>query len=238
MGHVTSRGVGQYVASEAHSSLHNRFYHSDRSRRAVIFFPGGVGGDRKFIDDPVNGSQTALALSSAGFPLLSATFGGASKWGNSTTVTRIGQAWTYAQTLLGTKTDKLLLVGVSQGATAAFNWAKDNVSQVAAVVGLVPAVDIQDIHTNNRGGNTAAIEAAYGGSAPPDSSNPADNTETLSGLPIKIWYSTDDVVVDPPTITTFAQATGITAISLGAVGHTAETVPPGDVVSFLQGYAA
>lgn len=234
--YATVRGVGVYVASEAHTCLSERLYKRTATRRPVVFFPGGVGGDRKFLTSTVDGSAVALALAEAGFPLISAEFGGPSLWGNATTATRIGQAWTQVKTELNTLTDKMLLVGVSQGATAAFNYAKSNPTNVAAIVGLVPAVDIQDIHTNNRNGSAASIEAAHGG-APPDALNPADNTASFTAIPHKLYYASDDTTCIASLTTTFAAASGGTTVNLGAVGHTAATVDAATVTAFLELYA-
>lgn len=227
-------GLGQYVAGEKHVALRSRLYRHNGTRRPIIFFPGGVGGHLAFLVTPINGSQITPVLADAGYPMISADLGGGSDWGNDEAQTRIGQAWTQVKAELSTATDKMLLVGVSQGATAALNYAKNNPTNVAAVACLVPAVDIQDIYDNDRAGAAAGIAAAYGGSRPPDTHNPADNTAALSGIPIKLWYATDDTIIFPATVTDFAAAVGATAVSLGAVGHTAETIPAKDVLTFFD----
>lgn len=232
----TSRGIGVYVASEAHTCASGRLYKGSSSRRPVVYFPGGVGGDRKFLDDSTTGSQIGPLLAECGYPIISAAFGGPSLWGNSTTATRIGQAWTQVKSQLSTATDKMLLIGVSQGATAALNYAKSNPSNVAAIVGIVPAVDIQDIDTNNRGGASTAIQTAHGG-APSDALTPAKNASSFTAIPQKLYYASDDTTVIPSTVTTFAATSGASTVNLGAVGHTAATVDPQSVVSFLSQYA-
>jgi hypothetical protein len=94
-------------------------------------------------------------------------------------------------------------------------------------------VDPQDIDTNNRGGFSASIQAAWGG-AVPDASCPAKNTASFTGFPIKVWYTSDDPVCIPSVVTTFASAVGATTVNLGAVGHTGTTIDPTQVVSFFQ----
>lgn len=233
---VTSRGVGQYVASEAHTFLTNRLWKNGTARRPIIYFTGGPGDDRDFITATASGSQVPSVLAESGFPIVSAAFGGANMWGNDTSIARIGSAWTYIKSQLSPSTDKFIGVGVSKGVTALLNYAKANPSNVAAIAGFVPAVDIQDIYTNDRAGAASSISTAYGG-APPDDHTPAKNAASYTGIPIKLWYQSDDTTVIPSTVTTFAATAGATTVNTGTGGHTAANVDAVQVAAFLAAYA-
>ena len=215
----TSRGVGQYVASEAHTLAYGRLYKPDASRRPVIYFTG-LSSDRNFIEGTASASHVPPRLARLGVPFISAEFGGTGLWGNATTQTRIGEAWAYVKAALGTRTDKFIGVGVSKGATAVLNYARANPSDVAALVLIVPAVDVSDIYDNNRSGNAAQIDAAYGGdwAGSKATFDPALNTATHASqaIPMKLFYGGADTTCTPATITAFATAVGGTAVNVGA----------------------
>lgn len=234
----TSRGVGQYVASEAHTLAYGRRYKADGTVRPVVYFTGGPGDDRDFLTSTASGNQIAPLLAHLNVPVISAAFGGADQWGNDTAQTRIGQAWTFVKSALGTKTDKFVGIGVSKGATALLNYTRANPTNVAALLLIVPAVNLTDIHDNNRSGNAANIEAAYGGAAAWTTAaaahDPALNTATHASqaIPTFIIYGDADTTILPSSVTSFASAVGASTQLVTGGGHLT-TAPALDPVAHV-----
>lgn len=233
----TATGVDTAAGSDDWTVLFPYLYQANGRKRPVIVFTGGPGDDRDFIVTAASGAHVPPVLATAGWPLYSAEFGGTNLWGNPTTVTRIGQAWTKVKALMDTAVDQFIGIGVSKGATALLNYAKDNPADVAGLALFIPAVDIQDMHTNDRAGSAASIAAAYGGGAPPDSSNPADNTGALDAIPQEIWRSTNDTACVQSVVDSYATAVSATVHSLGAAGHSAASVSAAEVAAFLAAIA-
>jgi pimeloyl-ACP methyl ester carboxylesterase len=70
-------------------------------------------------------------------------------YGNDTSVTRIGQLITFVQgasSPLQAAAGKVHILGVSGGATAAFNYARANPANVASLYLIAPAVDMLAIY--------------------------------------------------------------------------------------------
>jgi hypothetical protein len=92
--------------------------------------------------------------------------------------------------------------------------------RVAAMWGVIPANDLNDIRDNNRGGNTQAnINTAWGLAAGstsatvplPAGSNPSDPAVAAAiatSGPIQLCYSTADTIVVPQTVEAFADLVG------------------------------
>lgn len=170
-----------------------------------------------------------------GLPVVTADFGG-NHWGRDDGITKVSALWAYFQSR-GLASDKVDLIAISMGTLLALNWAKANPTAVRRILCVNPAVDLADFHDNNRGGYAAEIETAYGGAAAyataKTAHNPAENTASFAGLPIDLYYSTDDTIVVPSTVTAFAAASGATAHSLGAVAHTAGSLSAAEVAAVL-----
>jgi S-formylglutathione hydrolase FrmB len=230
MGYATSRGVGQYQATLAHSALYSRLYKPGSARGVIVC--GSVNStDDSWITSDANGQLVAKAVADSGFSLIGTSSD--ALWGNSAALTRVSNLKTYFQGSLPLAAAGTVdLIGISQGATTALNWAKANPTLVRRIALLVPAVDIQDIYTNDRGSLAAGISAAYGG-APPDASTPAKNAASFTGFTMKIWRATDDPICTPTTVDAFATATGATTASLGAVGHSITALDGQQVAAFL-----
>lgn len=62
------------------------------------------------------------------------------------------------------------------------------------------------------------------------------HTASYVGVPIKMWYSTDDSVAVTARQLAFIAATGCESQSLGAVGHSGATVDGAQVASFVQAH--
>ncbi len=230
--------------NEKYSQVAERVYRPNGVRRPVIYFTGSNGNDRDFLDTSASASQLAPALASVGYPVYSAQFGSPPyAWGNDTCQTRIGQAFTNVQVTLGTATDKIILIGVSKGATASLNYARNNPTKVAAIIGVVPAVNVSDIYDNNRSGLAAEIDNAYGGnwSGNKATHDPALNTATHASqaIPTRFYYGTNDTTVIPSVVTAFAAAVPSVSLVSSATDHltTGPGIDPDSVLAFLEPYA-
>lgn len=255
-GYYTSLGLGAYRASEYHVAVLPKAWKRDGTVRGVIFCHGAGQDGRAAVGyDSGAGtfttqSQRALVagIAAAGLPVLAVDAGGAGTWGNDTGIAAITDAKTYLQGTLGAKTGSVLLLGVSMGGLNCLTWARANLASVAAFAGIMPVSDLTDIHANNRGGNTAAINTAYGGtyvdSTQRATHNPAFFAATgLAGLHYKAWYGASDTIVIPSTVTGVAAAIGATASTVSLAGQNhgetlVGTAPVADVVAFLQANAA
>lgn len=173
--------------------------------------------------------------------VLSTDLGGTRTYGNDTVIARVGTARTYLQSTLGAKAGPVHMIGASMGAQSAFVYARANPSHVASIVGLVPLIDLTDIHANNRLNTTADINTAYGGSYSEATygatHNPATFASQLS-MPIHLWYANDDEAVIAQTVLDFqADAPDCEITDVGALGHTPaaiSAVPPADVLDFFR----
>lgn len=237
------RGRDAAAASEYYQAARERTYRADASRRPVLVFTGANGAEREFLTAAASGAHLTPILADVGYPLISAQFGSPPyAWGNDLSQTRIGQAWTMVKARLGTKTDKFIGVGVSKGFTALARYARANPANVAALIGLVPAVSPIDIYTNNRSGLAAEIAAAYGGAAgwlAVDQDIDALANAAAHTIPMQLHYASDDPVILPSTVTDFVAACASSeAVALGAVGHSAASVDGDVVLSFLEPYLA
>lgn len=109
--------------------------------------------------------------------------------------------------------------GFSMGGQSALVWSGQHPERSRFVVAAAPLVDVRSID------GAAGLEAAYPGgwtqAAHGATSNPATIADTgaYSGIPIALTYSSDDPVIPPSTVTSFAAASGATAVTVGALGH-------------------
>lgn len=240
-----SRGIGYSGAAPTEKLRYIRplAWHPDGTKRGVIFCRH-AGGNADSLFTATVYLSIAQALAEAGYVTLAVDLGG-DLWGNDTSTAaagRMADGFTYLTSTLGCKSDKCGLLAVSEGASDALNWALANgAGKVAAVAGLIPAVDVQSVYDVNPGLKTS-IDTAYGGAAAwtaaQPTHNPAARASSYTGLPIKLWYSTDDPTVLPATVTTFAAASGAATQSIGAQTHAATGTDPLEVLTFLRTYLA
>ena len=226
----TSYDVGGYVTSEASAAFVPDRYKADGTVRGALLCHGASQAVASLYSD--NTAAVIRGLTEHGIPVLACQLGG-DLWGNATHLTRIGQAKAYAQSTWGFKAGAVHLIGVSMGAAGAVRYAAANPTHAAAVVSLIGALDLQDIHANNRGSSAASIASAWGGSAPSDANNPADNAASYADLNLKLWASTDDATCLYSIAETFSTAAGAELQSIGAVGHSVSSVDPLQVATFL-----
>jgi hypothetical protein len=93
----------------------------------------------------------------------------------------------------------------------------NNPTLVQSLSLMLPLVDVDDVYTNELWGMAAKISRAYGG-APANGENPAENTASFAGMPIRMWASPDDSICRWTPVNAFATATGADLINIGAQG--------------------
>lgn len=234
--YITS-GTGQYAVNEADSVILPKNWKADGTQRGIIYCPGFNSNALTQTISPF--SVVPYALADAGIPVLSCDFGvGGNQFGNDTSSTRVAAAWTFFKSQFGVKTDKVGFIGGSMGSLTSLNWIQNNLATVSAWAGLIPATDLADLH-DNRGFSTQ-INTAYtnlaGYTAALATHSPIAYTtgSTFNGLPMKMWYSSDDPTVVLSTITAFASVTGAATVNTGAHGHDASFTDPAQVVAFFK----
>lgn len=220
----------------------------DGSQIAVIGTHGANGWTHQWFSPA--GSQTAQVgpfnvmqeILRRDIPFCAIDAGGPSTFGNPASLTALTNAVDYMASL-GCRADKVILAGVSMGNLVNMNWARANKAKVAAILGLIPASNTTAAHAANRGGYTAAIDAAF----PPGWSeathgalyNPATYKAELAGIPTRLYYSSNDTQVLPQEVIDLAAGIGPSAeaISIGASGHSSDLINAASAVDWLQQYA-
>jgi len=202
----------------------------------VVFFTGAAGDERRFVEDEY--ATLTEALAAAGFPVISAEFGGGYAWGNDLALDRIDRLWRFGVESLGARPDRFLGVGVSKGATALLNYARRTRADVAAVAALIPALDLEAIH--DRSAEMASeIETAYGGGAGyaevATEHNPMAHAEKYRGLPLGCWCSLDDPAIPFEEVREFGRRAKAELRLFGPAGHSIEGLDAGEVVEFFAG---
>jgi pimeloyl-ACP methyl ester carboxylesterase len=212
--------------------------------RGVIYCHGANGSATTCRDYSNIGELHLVNAIAEVFPVLSIDAGGATPWGNGTAVARVDDAIDYGQGTLGWESGTVLLVAASMGAVTALNYTMAHPTKVAAVVGIIPVVDVNDVVTNNRAGLAAGVNTAYGGTysevTDGPTSNPANYAASMT-VPTHLFYSSDDTTAIPSAVTDYAAAAAnVTATSLGALGHTQAAIdaaPREQILHFLGQYA-
>ncbi|MDQ3933425.1 MAG: hypothetical protein M3340_02205 [Actinomycetota bacterium] len=218
----TRYGTG-YVGAEAYVLAWPDNWGFDQSRRGLVALRGGGPGNA------MTNFAAVRKWAQLGVPAISADLGSTTRgeWGNDTILSRITSAWEYMKTRLNVKPDKLLLGAGSAGNINGFNYLIANPASVAAMYGVIPALNLADIHDRNVLSSAADIEAAYGGLAGYQAAEPLKNPYNriadiaASNVPIKLWTSSDDTAAKPEYIAALdAAASNVTQVDMGAFAHT------------------
>lgn len=256
---TTEKGV--YVAGESHTLALPRGYKRDQSKIGVVFCHGaGELAPTMWQGSlPSKAAESALLAAIADvYPSISFDSGvwaagnttDSNHWGNAQSVTRLGQAITLLQSTAasggGAKAGKVILIGLSMGHAQAINYAAANPNNVAAIVGVLPVNDLNDIRDNDRGGYRASISSAFGTGAwtAPGTpalgapGNPAANASSITAIPHRLYYATGDAICTPATATALQATIGAkcSSVTIGAGGHSDASlalVDPGDLLSWL-----
>lgn len=213
-------------------------------KRGVLFVHGveaangGAFEWQKF--DPR--AQLISSIASAGYTVVSADLGGNATWGNATALARISSARNYLLTQ-GVLPDQIAIIAASMGALNALCWIAANPGLASCFIGLLPVVNLTDVHANNRGGFRGTINAAYGGTYSEAANGATHNPATMAaagkylGVPMSLYYGESDSIVLPTTVSAFAGSAGVTCIATAIPGGHAESTIAGlnisSLISFL-----
>lgn len=175
-------------------------------------------------------------------PMLCPHLGGNATWGNPTTQARMDASFSYAQTLPGVATGSVNLLAQSMGALAAIAWARVNKSKIGKIVLIIPVINLKDVRDNSS--SQTEIDSAYGGTYSDANFGAAHNplliaqSGALAGLPIQLWYGTEDTLCKPEFAQQFATAVGSSCVLKPLNGGHAETtvgsVDPQQVSQFME----
>lgn len=185
----------------------------------------------------------------ARMPVITALLGGATTWGNDSSIDAVDDAidhYATAQPVSGadyrTASTPVNLWGDGMGALTVLNWAWRNPDRVAAILLRNPVVALDDFHDRNAS-LQAQIEAAYGGlsaynAALPDH-DPEQNWSLIRplGPKIKIWYGGDDDLIPTNEVEAFANAVGCEAVLIPDGTHTDYDTPTDQTTSWLSAAA-
>lgn len=142
--HVTSLGVGVYRANEEHQSIADRMYDGNGTRRGILFCHAVSQPGRGWRGNPTK--DKIYALASAGYPVLSCDFGAPTyngqTWGNDDSIAAVADGITFLRDRLGASAAPVGLLGSSMGAQTALAFARAFPSEVFAVGGMVPVLDV------------------------------------------------------------------------------------------------
>lgn len=213
----TNCATDRYVAGEDDAVLGTVATDLHTQRRGLVFChgSGALSGDVLVSSRVLLGELASNATVHVG------DLGGQT-WGNDTVITRIQQA---IDLLTGTYgCTKIALVGASMGGLNALNYIVRYSNQLQCAALLIPATDIVSLRSNSYlTTRWTEIDSIYG--APPSANytghNPIDFVNSIpSDFHMKIWWSTDDPLVYPSTVTAFLTARPQTeSMSMGAVSH-------------------
>lgn len=216
----TSYGQSRYVAAEFDGVYGEPASFCNAQPNGIIYCHGS-GGTAATVYADTNVQRPLINQIAADATVSAADLGGQT-FGNNTAITRIGQAVTYLRSTWG-QSGPVVLVAGSMGVLGAMSYTLANPTEVAAIAGVIPGLDLADLMLR---GAAADINAAY----PPGYNDGTDGPthspvqfagSLPAGLPIKLWTSSNDTICVPATADAFVAARPQTEReNLGALGHT------------------
>lgn len=151
--------LNAYTPNEMTGLLLPKHYKTPSTQRAVIALHGRNGDFQVGLPGWQGGNHTAY-LAHNGYAVFSIGAGGGQTWNNTTAMTAITAAydWLVSRGMVSTK---IGLWAWSMGGGNALQWIKENPTKVSCAQLWAPMTDLPYFY--NQAGNTAEIEAAYGG---------------------------------------------------------------------------
>lgn len=214
------------------------------STKTGVLFVHGVesanGGAAEWMKHPLR-AKLLSALAASGHTLVSADLGGNSTWGNSSVTSKIMAARNFLLSKAGVAPGKIAIIGCSMGGLNALNWIAENKDLVSCFVGMLPVVNLTDVHDNNRGGFQPTINAAYGGAYSEAAYGATHNPSTMavsgkySGIPMILYYGDSDTTVTPSTVASFSESVGAECVAETIHGgHAESTISCIDIVQLIS----
>lgn len=239
----TNYGVDSVFSGESFIVARPKNYATPK--RAILYVHGVESGDGSIAwRSYAERSALINGLASAGHVVLSCTHGGNGTWGNDTVISRITAAKNYLLAMDGVLPAKIALLGTSMGALSSLAWAGANPSIASCVVGIIPVVNLTDVHTNNRGGFKSAINSAYSGAYSEGVYGYTHNPDTMAGsgafssIPTQFWYGDSDVIATHGAVTGFKTKAGDSCEIRQMIGTHSESIVSQvslhDVLSFIK----
>lgn len=223
-GYSSVQGTSAYAPAERVTLL--RPTRLQPHRRAVLFAHGanGTGADGNSYGTQPTMARHAARLAAMGHVVLAADFGGAQAWGNDAALASCDAAWTWLKGTGWCATDKVLFYGASMGYLTASRFAADRPASVAALVGMIPALEPEDLRTRDAIATREPINTAWGlpagsfvGGAVqtpvPARGRPLTRTADVAGIPTRLYYSTGDNVTRPQYVVEYAAARGADVVA-------------------------
>lgn len=238
------------AAGERHNVFVPRFYKPNATITPVIFCHHYSGGSWTAyygwsgptgLDLNYNIALICQALAYTGRPVIATDMGGQFQWPTATVMARMDGALAQVASQTGCRSDRALLFAVSMGGAVALNWARRNPSKTAALAAVIPVPNITYFHDNVDANN---IDTSYGShaaylAAMPDYDPNLAAANSWSGIPIKMWTSSNDTTAPPAVTAAFATRIGIEAPGdMGAHGHTVpDSLDQASLINFLLSHA-
>ncbi len=199
-------------------------------------------------------TRICATLAVNGFYGLGGDFGGPTTMGNDVELAAMEGAVDSLLASGNCASDKVILIGASMGMLSISRYAMEHPTKVAGMVGLIPAIDIEDLRTRDALGTRSMINTAWslpvgsyiGGSDQtpvPTRGKPLDsaNLAAVAAIPTPLWGASDDTVATAAAVAAYAAArANVVTHNVGALGHTdaaVRAVDPADVLAFCQTYA-
>lgn len=192
----------QFIDGHRIDAAENDILYVPRTPRHIgAVYCHGAGGQGGILGQSMQATKgmhaLAQGLARSGFHVLDGDLGGQYTFGNDTVAARIEAARQFFISI-GCDT-KIVLVGASMGNLSQMRFAADHPDRVHCMVGVIPAIDLEEIRANNWNGLKANVEAAWGIDAVtpiPARGLPQGRVAEMTSVPWAAWYSSADTVVD------------------------------------------
>jgi len=240
-----STASGMVTVGEYGTTLLAKYPKPAGTMPGILYCHGNTGRSFEATNPEYVGVLGGLA--DLGYPILSGDWGGATACGNDTALARVTAGKAYLQGTMGAKAGKIILIGTSMGGLTAMAWAAANPALVSCLVGMLPVCDLTDVHTNNRSGLAAVVNAAYGGTYSEATYGATHNPLTmavagkLSALKMRLFYGSTDSIALPAKATALATAAGANTVLSSVPGDHATTtlalIDAATVLAFIQANA-
>lgn len=227
-----------------------------RGRRPVVLYHHGFGATadtvRRRTHTPAE-RRLVERLAAAGYLVVVSDFGG-DLWGNDLDHAYLDQAVEIARTRGGLG-GPVALVGSSMGGAAVLSYAALHRERAAAVVALMPALDLDAMRWLGDGSLDRAFDGSYDDRVDGPRHSPlviAERpvasgirlpwTSGYTDLPVQLWFGTEDRIVTPDSVAAFTSAVRTrvgdrletVALPGGHQRRTYDAIRPRRVVRFVQ----
>lgn len=171
---------------------------------------GGAGGVAGQTMNYAKGTwHLAQGLAKAGFHVIDGDLGGPYTFGNDTLAARMESA---RQVLIGLGcAPQIVTVGASMGNLSQMRYMADHPDRVLCAVGIIPAIDMDQLRVENWSNLRVNIEAAWGLDSVtpfPTRAKPLERVAEMTSVPWAAWYSEADTAVAAQDVRDIAAALG------------------------------